>query len=128
MVAVSDVLEEDALLWTDLPIFNDLMRKATEERTQAFPAVMAMQTRNARQQQQQQQEKEDLATEISGASIIPNKKGEEAGCKRVCQTLNTLFFPELSILDSRNVSKLFALFFCVPVTSHRNRMCNSDGL
>ncbi len=32
VVSVSDVLEEDVLLGTDLPIFNDLMRKATEER------------------------------------------------------------------------------------------------
>ena len=40
VVAVSDVLEEDALLGTDLPIFNDLMRKATEEVAQALPAVM----------------------------------------------------------------------------------------
>ncbi len=71
VLAGSDVLEEDALLGTDLPIFNDLMRKATEETAQALPAVMAMQTRNARQQQQQQQEKEDLATDTSGASIIP---------------------------------------------------------
>ena len=71
VVAVSDVLEEDPLLGTDLPIFNDLMRKATEERAQALPAVMAVQTRNARQQQEQQQEKEDLATYKSGASIIP---------------------------------------------------------
>ena len=47
------------------------MRKATEERAQALPAVMAVQTRNARQQQQQHQEKEYLATYTSGASIIP---------------------------------------------------------
>ena len=68
MVAVTDVLEEDVLLGTDLPIFNDLMRKATEERAQALPAVMVVQARNARQQQQ---DKEDLVSDTPGASIIP---------------------------------------------------------
>ena len=42
VVAVSDILEEDAFLGTDLPIFNDLMRNATEERAQALPAVMTV--------------------------------------------------------------------------------------
>ena len=41
-MAVSDLLEEDALLGPDLPIVNDPMRKATAERAQALPAVMTV--------------------------------------------------------------------------------------
>ena len=67
-VAVSDRLGDDALLGTDLPVFNELLRQATTERAHAAE-VLQVQTRCQTRQAEAEKRADDEATSSSNARM-----------------------------------------------------------